>query len=132
MMDPFCKLKNMKTLLVDDDELIRGSLNLVFKLNGCTFQAVENAEKGLETIENNHFDIIISDFNLPKMNGIEFFELLNRDHPNNLKVLISASVDTTIESAAYANGALNLIEKPFSINNLIEYLSLLIETAEKM
>lgn len=130
-MDPFCKLKNVKTLLVDDNELVRDSLKLVFKLNDCTLQTVETAEKGLKAIENEHFDIIISDFNLPKMNGIEFFKLLNRDHPNSLKVLISACIDAKIESNALANGAHKFIEKPFSAKTLVESLSFLIETEEQ-
>lgn len=35
MMDPFSKLKEMKTLLIDDDELIRDSLSMFFESEGC-------------------------------------------------------------------------------------------------
>ena len=47
-MDSFEKLKNKKTLLVDDDGLIRDSLSMAFLSRGCTIKTVESAEKGIE------------------------------------------------------------------------------------
>ena len=129
-MEPFCRLKKVKTLLVDDDELIRDSLNLVFRLNGCFLQPVKTAEDGLKELKNEHFDIIISDFKLPQMDGLKFFKLVKTTHPNCLKVLISACIDANTESEAFASGAHKIIEKPFSIKALVESLNFLIETAE--
>ena len=51
-------------LLVDDDGLIRDSLSMAFLSRGCDLKAVESAEKGIEVLKNEHFDIIISDFKL--------------------------------------------------------------------
>jgi DNA-binding NtrC family response regulator len=130
-MDPFCKLRKVKTLLVDNDELVRDSMNLVFKLNGCFLQPVETAEEGLKALENEHFDIIISDFELPEMNGLEFLKLMDTAHPNSLKILISACIDDNTELEALANGAHKFIEKPFSVKTLVESLGFLLETAKK-
>jgi len=52
-------------LLVDDDELIRDSLTMAFKTKGCFLRAAENAEEGLTALQEERFDIIISDFGLP-------------------------------------------------------------------
>ena len=130
MMEPFCRLKKVKTLLVDDDELIRDSLNLAFRLNSCFLQPVKTAEDGLKALKNEHFDIIISDFKLPQMDGLKFFKLVKTIHPNCLKVLISACIDANTESEAFVSGAHKIIEKPFSIKALVESLNFLIETAE--
>ena len=46
-MDPFEELKKAKTLLVDDDEFIRNSVDLAFRTRGCELHVVENAEDGL-------------------------------------------------------------------------------------
>ena len=69
------KLKKIKTLLVDDDEFIRDSLKIAFKAKGCALQVAESAEEGLEAVREESFDIIISDFRLPCMNGLEFLKL---------------------------------------------------------
>jgi len=47
-MDCFCRIKDMKTLLVDDDSLIRSSLSLIFMSKDCFLLAKETAEQGLE------------------------------------------------------------------------------------
>jgi len=130
-MDPFWKLKKVKTLLVDDDKFVRDSLNLVFQLNGCFLQPVETVKEGLTALENDHFDIIISDFALPQMDGLEFLKLVKKAHPNSLKVLISACINANTESEAFASGVNKIIEKPFSVNALVESLNFILETAEK-
>ena len=61
-MNPFENLKNKKTLLVDDDELIRDSLSIAFKNKGRLLQTAETAEEGLQALKEDSFDIIISDF----------------------------------------------------------------------
>ena len=50
-MESFSKLKNLKTLLVDDDEMIRNALAMAFKSKGCCLKVYENAEKGLQALE---------------------------------------------------------------------------------
>ncbi len=80
-MDPFRKLAKMKTLLVDDNELIRDALSLVFMNKGCFLQATETAEEGLRTLEKESFNIIISDLKLPGIDGLEFFRQANVYQP---------------------------------------------------
>ena len=73
-MSSFKQLKKMKTLLVDDDELIRDALVMAFKIKGCLMRAVETAEEGLGAIKKERFDIIICDRSLPGINGLEFLK----------------------------------------------------------
>ena len=130
MMQAFSLLKNIKTLLVDDDKFVRDSMNLAFKLNGWSFLSVKTAKDGLEALEIESFDIIISDFRLPEINGLEFFKLMDEVHPNRLKVLISACISSDIESEAIANGVHKIIEKPFCVHTLFESLNDILEAAE--
>ena len=60
-MNSFNELKKFKTLLVDDDELIRDSLKIAFSAKGCAMRVAESAEEGLQAIREEKFDIIISD-----------------------------------------------------------------------
>jgi DNA-binding NtrC family response regulator len=126
-MDQFSKLIKMKTLLVDDNELIRDALRLAFMNNGCFLQAFETAEEGLRTLEKESFNIIISDFKLPGIDGLEFLRLANVYQPNTVKVLITACGFDDVATQASSIGVNGYFEKPFIIKKLIKSLALLVE-----
>jgi DNA-binding NtrC family response regulator len=125
-MDPFKKLQNMKTLLIDDDETIRDSLGLAFQTKDCRLLAVKTAEDGLEALKKERFDIIIADYSLPGMDGIEFLKLASNSCPNALNLLITA-YDDGINSEAFRTGVHDFMRKPFSFEKLIGSLARLIE-----
>jgi DNA-binding NtrC family response regulator len=125
-MDPFRKLQNMKTLLIDDDETIRDSLGLAFQKKECRLLALETAEEGLEAIEKERFDIIIADYSLPGMDGIEFLKLASSSCPNAVNLLITA-YDNGINSEAFRIGVHDFVRKPFSFEKFIGSLARLVE-----
>ena len=126
-MDPFSKIKKMKTLLIDDDELIRDSLSMAFSTKGCFLMAVESAEEGLSAMQENQFDIIISDFSLPGMNGIDFFKQAAINQTNTANVLISGNISPEKLSEKNEAKVHDLVEKPFSITTLARSLASLTE-----
>lgn len=130
-MNPFNELKGTKTLLVDDDELIRDSLNIAFANKGCFMRTTETAEDGLRALEEESFDIIISDFKLPGIDGLEFLRLAAASYPNTVRILITAYGDTHVASEATAVGVHDFIEKPFSVKRLAEALALSIGAESK-
>ena len=89
-MNLFKKLKNRKILLIDDDEWIRDSMTLFFEGEECCLLAFETAEEGLNEINNCVFDIIIADYALPGINGLEFFKKIQKTCRNAIKILITA------------------------------------------
>ncbi|MEN8243592.1 MAG: response regulator [Thermodesulfobacteriota bacterium] len=131
-MDPFEKLKHMKTLLVDDDGLIRDSLSMAFLSRGCNIKTVESAEKGIEVLQKEHFDIIVSDFKLPGMNGMEFFEKAGLSRAGSVNVLISGNVREEDLEGKEALGIDEFLEKPFTVMTLAGMLAGLIEGRENV
>ena len=127
-MSPFEKLKKLKTLLIDDDELIRDSLSIAFKTKGCFLRAAENAEEGLKALKKDKFDIIISDLRLPGVNGLELLRSAIKFQPGILGVLITAYGDRDIASKASEIGVHDFIEKPFLVGTLVESLAGLIKS----
>ena len=123
-MNPFSELKNVKTLLVDDDEFIRNSLELAFKTKGCYLQVAESAEQGLKAIQQQQYDIIISDLRLPGISGLEFLKLTSVTQPKAIRFLITAYRDDHIFSEAVRLGINEFIEKPFAVKVLINLLAL--------
>ena len=126
-MDLFGALQAKKTLLVDDDELVRDSLRIVFATHGCFIRTEESAEAGLRALEEENFDIIISDLRLPGADGLSFFKSAAITQPHSVKFLITAYKDDRIYVEALKIGINAFIQKPFSVNTLIEKLALALE-----
>lgn len=117
MEDP-TKIKRATTLLVDDDRLIRDALRLAFKNQGRFIQAFESAEEALRILEEVSFDIIISDFELPGISGLEFLKQVKILHPHSVALLISTHGDDAIVKRTYEIGVHDFLQKPFSLKTL--------------
>ena len=113
-MDIFLKLKNMNILLVDDDEWIRDSLSIYFGSEDCPISAYETAERALAELDRRKFDVIITDYKLPGMDGIAFLEKVKKSHPNAIKIMITAYASEVDVRRAKQAGAQDLIPKPFT------------------
>jgi DNA-binding NtrC family response regulator len=130
-MNPFNELKQVKTLLVDDDEFIRDSLKIAFATKGCSMRVAETAEEGLQAIKEEQFDIIISDFRLPGMNGLDFLKLATVAHPQAVNILITAYRDEYLFTEAIRMGVTEFIDKPFSVKALAELLAVSLKRQTK-
>jgi len=130
-MNYFNELKETKMLLVDDDEFIRDSLSIAFTNKGCCMHAAETAEEGMKAIKTERYDLIISDLRLPGKGGLEFLKAVRNTYPETLCVLITAYRDTHVALEASSMGIHDFIEKPFSIDLLVQALSKIIKSKRK-
>jgi YesN/AraC family two-component response regulator len=128
-MDLFARLQGMKVLLVEDDQWIRDSLRRFFANENCALMAVETGEDALEIIKGNACDIIITDYRLPGMDGLEFLKKAQRLNPRARvkKILLTAYMTEAVISEAFRLGVHEFIEKPFSTEDLEEALVRIIE-----
>ena len=125
-MDLFKKLRGKKIMLIDDDEWIRDSLSLFFESEGCELLALETAEEGVQVCLKQPYDIIIADYKLPGMNGLEFFERIKAPNTPVVKILITAFGSEEVISKARTIGIVDIMEKPLTTTTIIETLSKLI------
>lgn len=129
-MDLFSKLKDKKILLVDDDEWIRDSLTMYFGTEGCHILAVETAEEGLELLKQEDWDIILTDYKLPGIDGLTFSKKIQEIRPDAIKILITAYKSKEIVSEARSAGIQDLIDKPVTIKTIEDSLSRLLHGKE--
>jgi len=122
-MDIFNRIKNMKILLVDDDEWIRDSLRLFFEAEGCNLRTFETAEEGMEAVTQQAYDIVISDYKLPGMDGLEFLRRVKAKQPNTFEILITAYANCEIVKEANEIGVKDIIPKPFTSEDVETSLS---------
>ncbi|MGE0085636.1 MAG: response regulator [Desulfococcaceae bacterium] len=125
-MELFAELRNKNILLVDDDEWIRDSLCIFFETGGCSLKAVESAEAGMNEIGRQNYDIMITDYQLPGMSGLDLLRQIHCMYPHMLTILISAYGNHDIYAQAAEIGVENIIEKPFSTGTIKASLSRII------
>ncbi|MGD9325556.1 MAG: response regulator [Desulfobacterales bacterium] len=123
------QIKNLKILLVGDDEWIRDSLSLFFEGEGCNFLAFETAEEGMEAVKQQAYDIVISDYKLPGMDGLEFLRRVKEKRPNAFEVLITAYPNCEILKEAKAIGVKDIIPKPFTSEDVETSLARIVENS---
>jgi two-component system chemotaxis response regulator CheY len=107
----------MKILIVDDSKamrmIVRRQLNEI-GFAGAEYLEATNGVEGAAIVKEKEPDLVLSDWNMPEMSGIEMLESLNRDGVSvKLGFVTSESRDTYKERAIEA-GALFLISKPFN------------------
>ncbi|MDA3816607.1 MAG: sigma-54 dependent transcriptional regulator [Prolixibacteraceae bacterium] len=108
-----------KILVVDDERAIRNTLKDILEYEKYDVELAENADKALEIIKGNEFDVILCDIKMPDMDGIELLPRLIEVHPDTSVVMISGhgNIDTAVE--AIKKGAYDFIEKPLDLNRLL-------------
>ena len=118
----------MKILLVDDDEWIRDSLSLFFEAEGCNLLAFETAEEAISVVKQQAYDIVISDYKLPGMDGLEFLRRVKEKRPNAFEVLITAYANCDLLKEAKEIGVKDIIPKPFTSKDVETSLARIVET----
>ncbi len=111
-----------KHILVVDDEkslayLIQEALEGLGE--GYKVTPVFSAEDGFRALKREPVDLVITDFNLPGLNGLDLIRRLRRLTPQTYSIVMTAFSTATIKKDAQRLGALYFLEKPFDINAII-------------
>ncbi len=117
-----------KILVIDDDESIRQTLTNFLKRIGYSALAAEDGKAGIEIVQANQPDLVISDIKMPNLSGLDVLKKVKEIDPLIKVILITAhdEVETTIE--AMQNGAYDYIEKPLDIERLKVTISRALES----
>jgi DNA-binding NtrC family response regulator len=107
-----------KILVVDDEENARIGLSKLLAQEGYLVDSVSNGFEALTYLRQNEVNLIVTDINMPGMNGITFLKELNKSYPKSNVIMITAygGVESYIE--AMNLGAFEYINKPVKIEEL--------------
>jgi len=120
-----------KVLIVEDDRELREALCTTLQLAGMDFSEVDSAEAALVFLEKQKVDIIVSDVNMPGIDGHELLKRVKDKYPATPMMLITAFGQIKLAVDAMQAGAADYLVKPFEPKVLIQsILSILGFTAQ--
>lgn len=110
-----------KILVIDDDELVRKSIEGILRIEGYHSVSVNNPFEALEKIKETDFDLIVSDIRMPGMNGVEAARKIRQMMDEGAKkqmpiIFITGYAETSVELDAEKLG--EVIIKPFDVTQL--------------
>lgn len=107
-----------KILVVEDEKNMREILKILLEGEGYDISAAKDAAEGINLLDREIFDLIITDVRMPGGNGLQILEKAQEISPETLVIIITAF--GTIESAieAMKHGAYDYIHKPFKIDEI--------------
>jgi CheY-like chemotaxis protein len=112
-------MRESRILIIEDNAYVQDAFELTLQTFGLKAMVVTTAEEAMEAVYHQSFDIVISDYRLPGMDGLEFFTVAAPFITESTKVLISAYGFEEMGTDARAAGVDHFAVKPFSIPRLL-------------
>jgi DNA-binding NtrC family response regulator len=108
-----------KILVIDDEKPIRRALREILEYEKFEVDEAEDGPSGLEKARTGEFDVILCDIKMPKMDGIELLENVQKEGIDSPMVMISGhgNIETAVE--AIKKGAFDFIQKPLDLNRIL-------------
>ena len=107
-----------RLLIVDDEKNIRANLASFFQSLGHDAQTAESGRQARAMIEAAPFDLVLTDFRMAEMNGLELLAEIRKRRPESLVILITAYATVENAVAAMKAGAFDYVTKPFSLDQI--------------
>src|SRR5574337_229986 len=108
-----------KVLVVDDDKNLRALCSEVLSIAGYEVDAAKDGMDGLEMISRNEYDLVLTDINMPRLDGNRLFETACSKRPGLKDRFIFMTGDTM---SVYRNNNRKLFIKPFKVKDLLHHV----------
>ena len=119
-----------KALTVDDSKTMRDMISFTLKNVGFEVLEAEDGKHAVTVIGDNKVDVIITDLNMPNMNGLELIKALraNPVHKFTPILMVTTESDESKKSEGKNAGATGWIVKPFNPEKLIQVVNKVCQT----
>ncbi len=126
-MNPVDSIKATSVWVVDDDVSIAWVLEKALSKNGYRVSVFRSVKPLLQALKSDRPDVVISDVQMPGVDGLKLLELLTENLPMIPVIIMTAYSDFETTIASYQKGAFEYLSKPFDIHQVLE----LVERAAK-
>lgn len=113
---------NYKIMLVDDEGFILKSLKRVLaRVSNYDIECYESAELALKRVQTGIYDVFVSDYRMPEMNGVDFLKFVREIQPEAMRIILSAFTEIDTLMAAINDAEIfRFIAKPWSDADLLQ------------
>lgn len=108
-----------RVLVVDDDDTIRNMLTVLLFQKGYSVHAVSDGQEALTEMKRRHFDVVITDSSMPRLDGMEFLSVSRVVWPDTPVILVSGG-RLDLSATAVQRGAHAWVHKPYEPSMLLE------------
>lgn len=128
----------MRRVLLLDDEInvlhaLQRSLRQIFKDMDFKVELFTTSETAIQRMAEESFDFVISDYHMPKMNGVDFLRIVKELQPDAVRMMLSASADfNTVIGAINEAEVFRYIAKPWKTEELEETINLAGQRRDQM
>jgi CheY-like chemotaxis protein len=119
-------------LVVDDEPLVRESIRKVLQLDGHTVEVAATGDEGLALFEKSHFDLVITDYEMPGMKGDKLVAAIKALRPLQPVIFISAYGDFLPSLNRPLDAADRVLSKPFRIEDLRNVIKQLLPKSDTL
>jgi PAS domain S-box-containing protein len=106
-------------LVVDDEGSIRELSRQILKTQGYRCHTASNASHARELLKKDHFDLILSDVNMPGESGLDFLKFVLTQYPRTAVIVVSIMGDPEVAESALNMGVYGYLLKPFTPNEML-------------
>lgn len=105
-------------LVVDDEKVVCNSCKKILTREGYNVDVALSAQEALKKVRSNGFDVVIADWKMPEIDGIEIAKKVKEEHPDTVVIMITGypSVESSIK--ALRSGVYDYVPKPFTPEEL--------------
>ncbi|MBE0500137.1 MAG: sigma-54-dependent Fis family transcriptional regulator [Desulfuromonadales bacterium] len=107
------KQNNYRILVVDDEVSMRDVLSIMLHREGYHVDAAADGAQAVKQLQENRYDLVISDVQMPRMDGLQLLQHLRERSPDTVVIMITAFSSTEQAVEAMKQGAYDYIIKPF-------------------
>ena len=107
-----------RILVVDDERSMQEFLEIFFRSEGYDVVTTGDVDTALAHLENDDFDVLISDIQMPGRSGIELLHATYDISPETVVIMITAFASTETAISAMKEGAYDYVTKPFKVDEL--------------
>ncbi|MBC8047961.1 MAG: sigma-54-dependent Fis family transcriptional regulator [Fimbriimonadaceae bacterium] len=111
--------KGSKVLIIDDDPTFCTMLKGFLLKKEFDVEAVFSGTEGLNEVQKNKYDIVLSDFRLPDVNGLDLLQSIRQDKPALPVIIMTSYADIRIAVQAMKMGAFEYVTKPVNPDEIL-------------
>jgi DNA-binding NtrC family response regulator len=114
---------SLKILILDDEEIVVTRLKAALEKEGYVVETFIDSRNAKQRIEENKFDIVVTDLKMANIDGMQLFHFVKEKYPDTEVILISGFATLKVVKDALQAGVRDVIAKPFKISQIKDLIN---------